>query len=149
MENLYIYVMQMSTGPIKIGISDNVLRRLREIRQAQPYSVSCLHQQSGTLQDEISLMRQLAFANISGEWFEDSPETRAIINKYMGRDLRYLTVIMPHEHGQRAKMKPQPARQSRGRIKWVKRRLADGSIKKYAYDVDTRQRLENAENVNL
>lgn len=145
---MFLYVVQIATGPIKIGVTDNVMRRLREIRNAQPYAASCLHQQPGSLAQEAAIHRLLMAYNISGEWFDDSPFVRATLDQHVGVSLPYLNATRPEEHGRTSRAlrpSPHPA-EGFERIKTVKKRLANGDLKLYSYDRATGRRVETARN---
>lgn len=68
-------------GLIKIGISTNVPSRFRAIRNASPVQVELIGSCPGTTATEGWLHSQFASQRRHGEWFEDTPELRAEIER--------------------------------------------------------------------
>ncbi len=66
-----VYFLQAQTGgPIKIGWSTDVKRRLDALQPGCPYPLSILLCVRGTLFDEQLLHRKFARFRLHGEWFE-------------------------------------------------------------------------------
>lgn len=74
----YVYFMQCNApdGPIKIGWSANVERRLSSVRMDCPYPIvmiASIPTDNGA-RDEARLHRHFSPAHIRGEWFEATHE---------------------------------------------------------------------------
>lgn len=72
-----IYFVQLSTvGPIKIGYTQNLERRLEYFKTYSPYAINVLAAASGNKDVEMALHRKFALFRTSGEWFQDVPVIR-------------------------------------------------------------------------
>lgn len=75
----YVYVIQVASGPVKIGIAQDVRNRIEELQTANyeelqcAYSFACVSvEQSSSL--EALLHRRYRAQHIRGEWFDVRPE---------------------------------------------------------------------------
>lgn len=76
-----VYFAAASEGPIKIGMTCNVKRRLRELRTKTKLDLSILAAtDGGSLREGLYHSRFLAH-HIKGEWFERHPDILAEINR--------------------------------------------------------------------
>lgn len=73
-------------GPIKIGITYDIPRRLRHIQAACPYEVTLLGDVPGTLAMERALQRHFKASRMKGEWFHRTPELTAEIASILGEN---------------------------------------------------------------
>ena len=74
-----IYFLQQSdNGPIKIGKTDNLKNRIRELRNASPYSLNLLKTIPGN--NERKYHFKFKKYQIKGEWFEPSEELLKFID---------------------------------------------------------------------
>lgn len=71
----FVYFIQCGdAGPIKIGIAQNVERRLADLEIASPYPLRLLGVVSGGQEREGELHRRFASQILKGEWFSPSSE---------------------------------------------------------------------------
>jgi len=74
-----IYFIQIGTsGPIKIGRSDNVYRRLKGLQGANPQELRLL----GVIPEELELHCEFADIRMRGEWFECDDRLLQLIERY-------------------------------------------------------------------
>lgn len=78
-----IYFVQASTGPIKIGFTDNWGLRRAALQLATPEPLSVLLVVDGQRSDEAGLHRAFQADRIRGEWFAPSSELLAYIQSRM------------------------------------------------------------------
>jgi hypothetical protein len=77
--SVFLYFIQAESGPIKIGISDNVERRLANIRNQLYEDATLLAVFHGDRRLEQRLHRSLKRYRLRGEWFDPHPHVlRAI-----------------------------------------------------------------------
>lgn len=88
-----IYVVQVITGPIKVGIARDVHHRLKGMRASNPYDAMLIHAVPGTLKDERALHDKLQRARLSGEWFVDTTWVRETLNEHFGCSLPFRQTI--------------------------------------------------------
>lgn len=70
----FVYFIQADyQGPIKIGWSQDVQRRLKQLQTARLETLRILGTKPGVLGDESRLHRDLAAYRLGGEWFLPSP----------------------------------------------------------------------------
>lgn len=74
-----VYVAQADTGPVKIGISNNTIKRLRQISEGQPYVLTLVHEErvdpeAAPVLEEIVHI-ELSHFRRRGEWFNVAPAT--------------------------------------------------------------------------
>jgi len=73
----YVYFIQGAVGgPIKIGWSQDVDKRVAELQTGNPEPLSVINMIPGTKNDERRLHDLLGHLRISGEWFMDHPDVR-------------------------------------------------------------------------
>ncbi len=86
----YIYVIQANPGsPVKIGFTtlDDVGERLRSLQTGNPHVLHVVAKIKGTFADEKSLHRAIAAERLTGEWFEYSARTEALIIAMMANGI--------------------------------------------------------------
>lgn len=82
----YVYFIQEENdGPIKIGVSWNVTKRLHTLQSANPHELFVLDtvrcaSKTAAAALEKKLHRRLHAYQIRGEWFEPVPEVRVAIH---------------------------------------------------------------------
>lgn len=78
---MVIYFIQIGEdGPVKIGLTTNVLHRLSGLQTSSPFTLNILAMEKGSLWREKQLHSQFKKAHIRGEWFDYSnPELCAYI----------------------------------------------------------------------
>lgn len=82
-----IYFAQALTGgPIKIGYSEDVFKRLRTLRSSNPNYIILL----GVMEGGRELEKQLhgTFRRYNREWFHDTPQLREFIRLNCDESLR-------------------------------------------------------------
>jgi predicted DNA-binding transcriptional regulator AlpA len=84
-----LYVMQVETGYIKIGRSDDAVKRLSQIQAAQPIDVVLVHVGLSMGDTEASLLRILAGRRVRGEWLDGTMVTRDAIESHFERRLHW------------------------------------------------------------
>jgi len=77
-EGIY-FVQREGGGPIKIGFSTNIEKRVRMLQIASPELLHVIAHGPGTLAEENLLQRRLAAFRVRGEWYRDCDEIRAAI----------------------------------------------------------------------
>lgn len=65
----FVYFIRSGDGPIKIGYSKNVQRRLKDLQTISPYPLSILATYPGCPSDERRFHRLFAEHRLEGEWF--------------------------------------------------------------------------------
>jgi hypothetical protein len=74
---MIVYFIQAGArGPIKIGLTSDVRRRLFSLQTASPQPLRLLGGIPGGQGLERALHRELAAHHIKGEWFRPAPEVR-------------------------------------------------------------------------
>lgn len=77
-----IYFVQAGDGGlIKIGIADNVVRRMTTIQSMCPQRLRLLATMPGSMQDEEALHNRFLQDRLHGEWFTPSPELMDFIKE--------------------------------------------------------------------
>jgi len=77
-----IYFVQPTTGgPIKIGFSEDVARRLRDLQAMSPVKLRVISSFAGTIFDEKRIHEELKQFRAHGEWFHDVSEVREVIDR--------------------------------------------------------------------
>lgn len=65
-----IYFIQVGrTGPIKIGFSKNIKKRLQTLQTANPYTLYVIGYMPGDKKVEKAIHRKFSYINIFREWF--------------------------------------------------------------------------------
>jgi hypothetical protein len=82
----FIYFIQgVDGGPVKIGRSVDVERRLAEMQKDSPVRLVVRETLRGGAADEHRLQKQFTANRIHGEWFEPHPDMPGVI--YRGRKM--------------------------------------------------------------
>lgn len=68
------FIQSGEDGPIKIGWSEDVIRRLAELQTANAHPLRVLGTVPGTLQDEATMHQRFAHLRMEAEWFQNDPE---------------------------------------------------------------------------
>lgn len=75
----FIYFVGGRRGPIKIGYSTDVRKRLAKLRVGSSQRLSLMAKAPGTMEEERRMHRQFSHLRIRGEWFRRDPEIIAEI----------------------------------------------------------------------
>lgn len=67
--NFVYFVQQGESGPVKIGLANDPLRRMAELQTGNPEELSLRHVVPGKRADEAKLHHRFREARIRGEWF--------------------------------------------------------------------------------
>lgn len=129
-----LYVIQLETGPIKVGITTNLQQRMATYRTMNPYDFHIVHSVAGCLQDEQRLLRFLKAHIIQGEWVRNCSEARETIAVFFGVDNMDFSGIT------RKQLRPSSQR-SNDYVYPAQRQLSDGTIKTYYYHPRSGTRL--------
>lgn len=79
----YIYFVRIVNGPIKIGISSNVLKRFKILQVYCPYEMVLMGCISGIQKDELKIFSHLVKFRLHSEWFEYSIEVENYVHKLL------------------------------------------------------------------
>jgi len=71
--NVY-FVQAGAGGPIKIGWTQDIDRRIAELQTANAHKLSLLGMIPGTMEREAALHAQFDHLRLEAEWFQNSPE---------------------------------------------------------------------------
>jgi hypothetical protein len=71
-------------GPIKIGWSQDVYRRMEELQTANPHKLVLIGKLRGTMADEARVHSLFSRFRIQSEWFKHVPEILEFIQEYDG-----------------------------------------------------------------
>ncbi len=74
-----IYFIQMQSGPIKIGFTKSLTKRLSTIKVSSPEPIALLGVMEGKQTKERWLHEQFAVHRLQGEWFSPAPEVLAYV----------------------------------------------------------------------
>lgn len=79
---IFVYVIGVESGPVKVGISNAPRARLSSIQTGCPYPLSLLHEQAFSSRDEAAREERIFHdvhrdVRLVGEWF-DMPADLAI-----------------------------------------------------------------------
>lgn len=141
---IYVYILQMETGPIKVGVAWHPPKRLQQFRSYSPYEIRLVdYIASKTAKDdEALLLARLAQHRLRGEWFDNHPQVARRLDEYFGRQLdiqvRRVTAPLVPLH--------ESPRSGEPGVKVVRRELASGEIREYRYQ-RVSQRRDRTENV--
>ena len=77
----HVYFVQSSGpgGPIKIGWSQDIPRRVGELQTANAHALRVIGKIEGTMQDEAAMHVRFAHLRMEAEWFRDAPEIHALL----------------------------------------------------------------------
>jgi hypothetical protein len=82
----YVYFVISESGHIKIGIANNVKKRMIIMRTDNPYPIKLLGKIKAEGHPENEIHKMFSQYRVRGEWFMDVPEIRKFIEKYkMGK----------------------------------------------------------------
>jgi hypothetical protein len=77
----FIYFVQAGNhGPIKIGITDNVRRRLKSLQSSSPEPLRLLFSFNGSEVIESALHQKFSSCRMHGEWFRPTTELVSFIS---------------------------------------------------------------------
>lgn len=79
--NRTVYFVQTESGPIKIGIAQDVQKRLRGLQVSTPDKLTLLCTAPGGVQAEAKLHRRFASYRLRGEWFAAHPDILAEVER--------------------------------------------------------------------
>lgn len=82
MERVYFIQDITHQGPIKIGVSRNVEKRLKSLQNASPLKLKCLGIIAGGRDLERTLHIRFAPSRLHGEWFSPEKKLLQYIRKY-------------------------------------------------------------------
>jgi hypothetical protein len=95
----YVYIIgQLDDGPVKIGITAHIKRRLYALQHAHPYKLVVLAKYLAEDSEETKLHELFKQYRLSGEWFERSPAIKEFIIAVRSRipaEQRYETASRP------------------------------------------------------
>jgi len=78
----FVYFVQAGQqGPIKIGWSQDVPRRIAELQVANASRLSLVAVVPGKMRDEATTHERFAHLRLGAEWFQDAPELRAYLRE--------------------------------------------------------------------
>lgn len=75
------FIQSGEKGPIKIGWSEDVARRLAELQTANAHPLRVLGTTPGTLEDELSMHTRFAHLRMEAEWFRCDPEILEFVSR--------------------------------------------------------------------
>lgn len=80
------FVQALTGGPIKIGYTENVWKRLNTLRSSNAQYLILL----GVMEGDRQMERRIHgwFKKVNGEWFQDSPQLREFIRLNCEESLR-------------------------------------------------------------
>jgi hypothetical protein len=78
----FVYFLQSGPdGPIKIGWSQDVTRRIEELQTANARRLVLLGTMPGRMEDEAALHTRFAHLRMEGEWFQDAVEIHSYLRE--------------------------------------------------------------------
>jgi Meiotically up-regulated gene 113 len=83
------FIQQGKDGPIKIGSTTNITKRLKELQQANPNTLHIMHTTTGGQNLERHLHKIFSKYRIIGEWFEPVDEILMLIENFQFEDELY------------------------------------------------------------
>ena len=90
--NGFVYFVQRGEdGPIKIGWSQNVARRIGELQVANAEHLSLLGAIPGTMRDETKTHKRFTHLRINAEWFQGCEEIVEYVRNFGGVEAISLT----------------------------------------------------------
>lgn len=75
------FIQGVDGGPIKIGVSIDVIARLRDLQTGSPVRLRLIGVRNGDQATEADLHIRLSQHRLYGEWFADVPDVRAVITE--------------------------------------------------------------------
>lgn len=79
------FVQQSPDGPIKIGATRSVVKRLKTLQTGSHVPLTVLGVVPGGFELESDLHRQLMDYQLEGEWFSPTPEVMAVVKRHINR----------------------------------------------------------------
>lgn len=70
----FIYIVGDNTGRVKIGVTNNVRKRVSSLNTGRSTPLSVLGVMAGTIEQEKALHAKFNALHVRGEWFRRSPE---------------------------------------------------------------------------
>ena len=84
-----LYIIRDARGPLKIGVTTDISKRIVGIQNGNPYQLSVVHYFANYGCDaEVDMHRRFSGARLSGEWFEPVPGLLAEIERMIRDDER-------------------------------------------------------------
>lgn len=80
-EGFVYFVQSGSGGPIKIGWSQDVDRRMAELQVGNAHRLIFLGKIAGRMEDESATHAKFAHLRMEGEWFRDAPEVHDYVRE--------------------------------------------------------------------
>lgn len=78
----FVYFLQSGpSGPIKIGWSQDVERRIEQLQTANAQRLVLLGTLRGRMEDEAALHTRFAHLRMEGEWFQDAQEIHLYLHE--------------------------------------------------------------------
>lgn len=84
-----LYFIESDCGPIKIGITDNPVQRMKALQNASSCRLEYVALHAADTQTEAGLHEHLAEWRLHGEWFEPSSLVLAMARYYRELGLSY------------------------------------------------------------
>ena len=81
------FIQQGDTGPIKIGYSKDIDKRLYSLQSASPHPLKVIGTAQGSMKDEYDIQQKFLYCRLSGEWFEPSLDLIKYISTIDGKIL--------------------------------------------------------------
>lgn len=75
-----IYIIGHETGPVKIGYTTNIEKRLQAIQTGYPYKLEIIASFRGGLREESIIHRRYSRSRLHGEWFERTQDIKEFID---------------------------------------------------------------------
>jgi hypothetical protein len=79
----WVYFIADGVGFIKVGFAKNIRTRMIDIQCGTPHDLTLITQTPGGLRTERTAHGLLAAFHKRGEWFHDTPESRALIEQFV------------------------------------------------------------------
>lgn len=94
-----LYFIASESGPIKIGISVNVEKRLKQLQTSHPYPLKVLAVVKAAGMQEFAYHERFAAHRLHGEWFARHPDILAEINRLNGPETALARCPALHSEG--------------------------------------------------
>lgn len=84
----FVYFVQSGEGgPIKIGWSQDVERRILQLQTANAHRLHLIGRVPGRMEDEAAMHAKFAHLRMEGEWFRDHSEIREYLRQVGGTSI--------------------------------------------------------------
>lgn len=80
-EGVVYFVQSGDDGPIKIGWTQDVERRIAELQTANAHKLKLLGTVAGTMEKEAAMHARFQHLRMEAEWFRNSPEIQAFLRE--------------------------------------------------------------------